>query len=68
MINVCKINEEKKIKVRNYVEKLGGDYSFRGVVVSIFKKEGSGIIRVVVQNSEGILHIFSPKQLWKIGK
>ena len=53
---------DTEIKVGDSVYKTGGDYRFRGVVVSVFKKR-SGIIRCVVENDEGILHIFSPKQL-----
>lgn len=53
------------------VRKVGGDYSFEGVVVSVFKKIPKSYgeynfplaTRVVVQNPDGILHIFNPKQL-----
>jgi hypothetical protein len=40
------------------VIKTGGDYRFSGVVVAVFTKK-SGVIRYVVENDEGILHIFS---------
>lgn len=44
------------------VEKFTGDYSFRGLVVAVFKKQ-SGQIRFVVENQDGILHIYSEKNL-----
>lgn len=44
------------------VMKTGGDYSFTGVVVAKFTKL-SGVERVVVENEQGILHIFNTKQL-----
>lgn len=44
------------------VVKTGGDYSFEGVVVARFHKL-NGKERVVVENSDGILHIFNPTQL-----
>lgn len=39
------------------------DYKFNGYLVAIFPKRKSGVIRVVVEHDDGILHIFSPKQL-----
>lgn len=50
------------MKVGDVVIKTGGDYSFTGTVVSIFKKK-SGVTRCVVENISGILHIFNPEQL-----
>lgn len=44
------------------VVKVGGDYTFRGKVVARFFKL-SGKARYVVENQDGILHIFSEKQL-----
>jgi hypothetical protein len=44
------------------VVKVGGDYAFRGRVVAAFHKL-SGKARYVVENQDGILHIFSEKQL-----
>jgi len=44
------------------VYKHGGDYSFRGQVRAVFAKK-SGAIRVVVENEDGILHIFNEMQL-----
>jgi hypothetical protein len=46
------------------VEKISGDYKFAGVVVSCFIKK-SAAPRIVVENDDGILHIFHPKQLKK---
>ena len=45
------------------VIKTGGDYNFRGWVVARFQKRGNGQPRYVVENRDGILHIFSPVQL-----
>lgn len=50
------------MKTRDYVKKVGGDYTFEGFVVAVFTKK-SGIERVVVEDDRGILHIFNPKQL-----
>lgn len=44
------------------VEKVGGDYTFKGVVVAVFQKL-SGRIRYVVEDDRGILHIFSEVNL-----
>ena len=49
-------------KVGDGVIKTGGDYHFYGDVVAVFAKR-SGAVRVVVENREGILHIFNPTQL-----
>lgn len=45
----------------------GGDYRFSGYVVAIFEKR-SGQVRCVVENQDGILHIFNPAQLTKMQK
>jgi len=50
------------MKKGSKVTKIGGDYKFKGVVVSKFRKL-SGKMRVVVENPDGILHIFNPNQL-----
>lgn len=50
------------LNVGDRVVKTVGDYTFSGYVVSVFTKR-SGIVRVVVENDEGILHIFSENQL-----
>lgn len=44
------------------VEKVGGDYTFEGVVVSKFEKL-SGKVRYVVEDDRGCLHIYSRKNL-----
>lgn len=40
------------------VSKTGGDYSFDGEIRAVFRKK-SGVVRYVVENDQGILHIFS---------
>jgi hypothetical protein len=44
------------------VEKIGGDYSFQGVIVVTFTKL-SGQKRFVVEDDRGVLHIYSEKNL-----
>ena len=44
------------------VEKVTGDYKFDGVVVSVFEKL-NGKVRIVVENQDGLLHIFSENNL-----
>jgi hypothetical protein len=44
------------------VEKIGGDYIFKGVIVSKFKKL-SGVERFVVEDDRGVLHVYSEKNL-----
>lgn len=53
------------IIVGDTVEKVGGDYTFKGVVVSSFAKL-SGQIRHVVEDDRGVLHIYSEKNLRRI--
>jgi hypothetical protein len=53
---------EAKYKVGDNVSKVGGDYTFDGVVVSVFQKS-SGVIRLVVEDDRGILHVYSEKNL-----
>jgi len=50
------------VKVEDKVRKIGGDYTFEGVVVAVFEKL-SGKVRVVVEDDRGVLHIFSERQL-----
>lgn len=50
------------VKVGDKVEKVTGDYKFPGTVVSTFQKL-NGQERLVVENGDGILHIFSEKNL-----
>lgn len=48
--------------VGDLVEKVGGDYTFIGVVVATFKKL-SGAERYVVEDDRGVLHVYSAKVL-----
>lgn len=45
------------------VRKVTGDYRFDGVVVAVFHKRNGTDFRYVVENDDGILHIFSRKNL-----
>ena len=49
-------------KIGNKVKKIGGDYSFEGVVVAAFNKL-SGAERFVVEDDRGVLHVYSAKNL-----
>lgn len=49
-------------KVGDKVEKIGGDYTFVGEVVSVFQKL-SGAFRFVVEDDRGVLHVYSFKNL-----
>ncbi len=49
-------------KVGDPVSKKGGDYRFDGLVVSRFTKT-SGLIRYVVEDDRGVLHIYSAANL-----
>ena len=55
-------NMEEQFKVGDEVSKVGGDYRFDGIVRAVFTK-GSGVIRLVVEDDRGILHIYSEKNL-----
>ena len=44
------------------VSKGGGDYRFDGVVVAAFRKL-SGVVRYVVEDDRGVLHIYSEANL-----
>lgn len=54
---------ETQFEIGDCVVKNVGDYTFNGIVVSAFRKLHSSSVRYVVENPEGILHIFSDKQL-----
>lgn len=58
------MNEETQLKIGTKVEKVGGDYTFAGVVVAAFVKLG-GQLRYVVEDDRGVLHIYSGKNLKK---
>jgi hypothetical protein len=49
------------------VEKTGGDYRFSGVCVAAFQKL-SGQRRYVVENGDGLLHVFSGAQLSRVAE
>jgi len=51
-----------KFNIGDQVVKEGGDYRFTGLVVAVFLKR-SGAIRVVVENDDGIVHVFNETQL-----
>lgn len=50
------------LHVGDKVSKTGGDYHFDGTIVSEFRKI-SGLIRYVVEDDRGVLHIYSAKNL-----
>lgn len=60
----------EKFKVGDLIRKPMG-YQFDGVVVSVFKTL-SGQVRIVAEmlpgNGGGMLHIFSPDQLERVGQ
>jgi len=51
-----------KYIIGDRVKKVGGDYTFVGIVVAAFCKQ-SGAIRYVVEDDRGVLHIYSDKNL-----
>jgi hypothetical protein len=53
---------EEVFKTGDPVSKKGGDYRFDGVVVAVFAKL-SGVIRYVVEDDRGVLHIYSAANL-----
>lgn len=50
------------MSIGDKVTKVTGDYKFQGVIVAKFTKL-DGKVRYVVENVDGILHIFSEKNL-----
>lgn len=50
------------MKIGDKVKKVTGDYNFEGFVVAVFEKL-NGKVRLVVENPDGILHIYSEKKL-----
>lgn len=50
------------MNLNDRVEKVGGDYTFVGVIVAKFHKI-SGAVRFVVEDDRGVLHIYSEKNL-----
>jgi len=49
--------------VGDHVYKKTGDYTFEGVVVSVFTKLNPDHVRLVVEDDRGILHVYSEKNL-----
>jgi len=60
--NEIKDEDKMKFKVGEKVEKVGGDYTFVGHVVATFPKL-SGVIRLVVEDDRGVLHVYGEKIL-----
>jgi hypothetical protein len=54
-------------KLGDHVEKVGGDYTFEGIVVAAFTKL-SGVPRYVVEDDRGVLHVYSDKVLRMLPK
>jgi hypothetical protein len=52
------------LEVGERVIKDGGDYTFEGVTIAVFKKR-SGAIRYAVEDDRGIVMIMNPQQLRK---
>ncbi|QNN99811.1 hypothetical protein P67b_00052 [Ruegeria phage Tedan] len=59
--------EEFEFAVGDNVEKVGGDYSFVGHVVSTFHKR-SGLARYVVEDDRGVLHVFNGRIMRLVGQ
>ena len=55
--------EAERVAVGDMVAKVGGDYAFAGVIVAAFVKRDGKTWRYVVENRDGLLHVFSPAQL-----
>lgn len=54
--------QEPSYRIGEPVSKVGGDYRFDGVVVACFYKL-SGLLRFVVEDDRGIVHIFNSENL-----
>lgn len=57
---------ERVLKIGDRVKKITGDYKFNGNIVALFTKRDGKSVRVVVENDDGILHIFSEKNIVRI--
>jgi len=53
---------EREYEVGDEVQKLKGDYTFKGLVVAKFAKR-SGVLRYVIEDDRGILMIMNGAQL-----
>lgn len=51
-----------RFAVGDPVKKIGGDYTFEGIVRAVFAKR-SGEVRFVVEDDRGVLHVYSAKNL-----
>jgi hypothetical protein len=54
-----------KFCINDFVFKHTGDYRVFGVIRAVFRT-GNGNIRYVVEHENGILHIYSDKNLWLV--
>ena len=54
--------EDQLFEEGQQVHKVGGDYTFSGTAVAVFRKT-SGKVRLVVEDDRGCLHIFSQNQV-----
>jgi hypothetical protein len=61
-INHCQISDGTMAYENDMVEKKGGDYYFKGTLIGLCLKI-SGKERLIVENADGVCHIFSPAQL-----
>jgi hypothetical protein len=52
-----------EFQVGDTVSKIGGDYTFEGVVVAAFTKRNGKYVRYVVEDDRGLLFIFNSLQL-----
>lgn len=58
--------ESMNFEIGDNVTKVTGDYKFSGVVIACCLKRDGVTERVIVENADGVVHIFSPKQLQKM--
>lgn len=58
----AKYPNEDSLNVGDEVSKVGGDYTFEGMIVAAFYKL-SGAPRYVVEDDRGVLHVYSFKNL-----
>lgn len=58
------MSNDEDLEIGMLVEKVGGDYQFKGHIVAKFKKL-SGAVRYVVEDDRGVLHVYSAKILKK---
>jgi hypothetical protein len=56
---------ESKYKINDMVESINSYYEFQGTVVAVFKKL-SGEERYVIEDTLGVLHVYSGKILRKM--